>query len=97
MRTTSGNSPERVVKPWKINLFCCVTVSLLLLILSLLTGCVTDSSSKRNTLNLYQTPVLRLESGTVVDTKDGMYKVQQDEIWHSDYRYRQLELKVISQ
>jgi len=69
----------------------------LLLILMLLTGCSPVSLPKKPTLNLYQAPVLRIEAGTVIDTKDGIYTAQQDEIWHSDYRYRQLELKVIDQ
>ena len=69
----------------------------MLLPLLLLTGCATGSLPKKPTLNLYQTPVLRIEAGTVIDTKDGIYTAQQDEIWHSDYRYRQLELKVINQ
>lgn len=72
-------------------------IGALLLILMSLTGCSHVSSPKKPTLNLYQTPVLRIEAGTMVDTKDGIYTAQQDEIWHSDYRYRQLELKVIDQ
>lgn len=63
--------------------------------LSLLTGCATVSSPKKPTLNIYQTPVLRIEAGTQVMTKDGLYTAQEDELWHSDYRYRQLEREVL--
>lgn len=61
-----------------------------------LTGCETVSSRKKPILNIYQAPVLRLEAGARVPTKDGIYEAQDDEIWHSDYRYRQLELQVIN-
>ena len=68
-----------------------------LLTLSLLTGCVHASLPKKPTLNIYQAPVLRLEKGSKVETKDGLYEVQQDEIWHSDQRYRALENQIIDQ
>ena len=60
-----------------------------------LTGCETVSSPKEPILNIYQAPVLRLEAGAKVPTKDGLYEAQQDELWHSDYRYRQLERQLI--
>ena len=65
--------------------------------LCLLTGCGAVSSPKEPTLNIYQTPILRLKAGTEVETLDGLYKAQEREIWHSDYRYRELERKVLSQ
>lgn len=67
----------------------------LLVALSLLIGCAHVSSPKEPTLNIYQTPVLRLEAGAKVPTKDGIYEAQQDELWHSDFRYRQLERQLI--
>jgi len=73
-----------------------VTLATLLTVLAL-TGCVTDSSPKKPILNIYQTPVLRIEAGAQVMTKDGLYTAQEDELWHSDYRMRQLERLVISQ
>lgn len=47
------------------------------------------------TLNIYQTPILRLEAGTEVQTKDGLYKAQVDEVWHSDDRYRLMERQLL--
>jgi hypothetical protein len=31
-----------------------------------------------------------------VMTKDGLYTAQENELWHSDYRYRQLERELLS-
>ena len=96
MSTISESTQGNALKHWRINSASFVIVALLLILMSL-TGCFHVSLPKKPTLNLYQTPVLRIEAGTMVDTKDGIYTAQQDEIWHSDYRYRQLELKIIDQ
>ena len=66
-----------------------------LLLLLKLTGCVTDSGTSVDTRVIYQSPILQLEKGTKVQTKLGVYQAQTDEVWHSDYRYRQLEQEVI--
>lgn len=68
---------------------------LLLLPLLLLTGCghalpVPDQSSVASSM-LYQPPILRLQAGQEIQTRDGKYRPQVDEVWHSDARYRQLE------
>jgi hypothetical protein len=42
-------------------------------------------------LNIYQTSTLRLEKNRKVQTLDGIYTPQDDEIWHSDARFRKLE------
>ncbi len=63
----------------------------ILLLSSLLTGCVSDSSAPKVSLQIYQPPVLRLAAGQEVATKDGRYLPQVDEVWHSDARYQQLE------
>lgn len=61
----------------------------------LLTGCAHESSvpaqSSVASSMLYQPPVLRLPANQMVQTKDGKYVPQRDEIWHSDARFRQLE------
>lgn len=67
----------------------------LLIALTLLTGCESVSDAKKADLNIYQTPILRLEAGSKVQTKDGLYTAQEDEVWHSDYRYRLLEREVL--
>ena len=67
----------------------------LVLILFWLTGCETASFPNEPTLNIYQTPILRLEAGTEVQTKDGLYKAQVDEVWHSDDRYRSMERQLL--
>ena len=59
-----------------------------------LTGCV--CVSKRTSDSLLGSPrILRLETGTPVQTKDGLYKPQQDETWHSQAEYLRLEQEVL--
>jgi hypothetical protein len=42
-------------------------------------------------LNIYQPSILSLEKGKPVQTKDGIYTPETDEVWHSDKRFRLLE------
>lgn len=44
-------------------------------------------------LSIYQPSVLILEKDAKIQTRDGIYTVQEEEIWHSDKRYRELERK----
>jgi hypothetical protein len=56
---------------------------------------VSSNRRRRNrsavTLNIYQPSILALKAGTRVETKEGIYTPQTDEVWHSDKRYRELE------
>lgn len=76
-----------------------VFVLLAILLLSfLLIGCVSASREEAASLaasQLYQPPILRLKAGQVVQTKDGQYRPQIDEVWHSDARFRTLEQQLI--
>lgn len=48
-------------------------------------------------LNIYQPSILVPIKGTVIPTKEGNYQVQtDDEVWHSDKRYRTLERQIYS-
>jgi hypothetical protein len=59
-----------------------------------LTGCV--CASRRTSGSLQGSPrILRLEAGTLVQTKDGLYNPQQDETWHSQSEYLRLEQEVL--
>lgn len=59
-----------------------------------LTGCA--CASRRTSGSLQGSPrILRLESGTPVRTKDGLYNPQQDETWHSQSEYLRLEQEVL--
>lgn len=59
-----------------------------------LTGCA--CASRRTSASLQGSPrILRLESGTPVRTKDGLYNPQQDETWHSQSEYLRLEQEVL--
>tara|TARA_R100001163_G_C4956832_1_gene122297 strand:+ start:13 stop:261 length:249 start_codon:yes stop_codon:yes gene_type:complete len=56
-----------------------------------LTSCATSSSTKSGTLNIYQPSTLNLAAGTPIQSKEGVYTPQTDEVWHSDARFRKLE------
>lgn len=59
----------------------------------LLIGCQTVERDVENfpQLNIYQPPILSLGAGKTIETKEGFYTPQTDEVWHSDSRYRKLE------
>jgi len=65
-----------------------------LLLLSALTSCSPSSSLKNSTLNIYQPSTIVLTPEVTVQTKEGQYTPQKEEIWHSDKRYRDLERKL---
>lgn len=74
----------------KTKLSTCASLALLLLPF-VLTGCASVSPGAGDSRRLYQAPVLRLPAAKPVQTKDGVYLPQVDEVWHSDARYRDLE------
>ncbi len=65
--------------------------------LSMLTGCGSVLSLKKHTLSIYQPSVLNITAGTEIQTLEGVYEAQTNEVWHSDKRFRELERQVISQ
>lgn len=56
-----------------------------------LTSCGQNSWKKNEVLNIYQPSILSLEKGKPIQTKDGIYTPETDEVWHSDKRFRLLE------
>jgi len=56
-----------------------------------LTSCGGSSSPKTTTLNIYQPSSLKLKAGQPIQTEEGVYTPQTDEVWHSDARFRKLE------
>jgi hypothetical protein len=72
----------------------CVLAAMMLLSVSL-TSCATVSPAPKESLQLFQPRVLRLEAGREVVTRDGLYRPQTDEVWHSDGAYLTLEKQAI--
>lgn len=64
--------------------------------LAILTGCPGGPSKTIDPgkLNIYQPSILKLEGGKAVQTHDGIYTPQTNEVWHSDKRYRELERNI---
>lgn len=64
----------------------------------LLTGCETvlfgSKGSRLPSVNIYQPPVLVLPAGLPVQTETGVYQPTSREVWHSQARFRELELQV---
>lgn len=53
--------------------------------------CPTPKNQVIGKLNIYQPSIIVLEKGKEIETKDGFYTPQLDEVWHSDKRFRELE------
>lgn len=70
--------------------------AILLIVTAKLTGCATASSEPRASLQIYQPRVLRLSAGRAVETRDGTYRPQVDETWHSAAAYEALETQLIN-
>lgn len=71
-------------------------LKVILIALTGLTSCETTSTPNVGNLNIYQPSTLRLEKGKAIQTIDGIYTPQTNEIWHSDARFRKLEREIYS-
>jgi len=56
-----------------------------------------NSVPSKSTANIYQPLILRLKAKQQIQTSDGAYTPETDEVWHSDYRFRKLERQVTMQ
>ena len=63
---------------------------MLLMMAATLVACKTKQPDILN-LNIYQPSILKLQGGKSIQTANGIYTPQLDEIWHSDKRFRELE------
>lgn len=61
----------------------------LLTISGLLMNCAGSSLSVADSMTLFSPPLLRLSAGTQIQTLDGCYTPQVDEVWHSDATYQE--------
>jgi hypothetical protein len=51
----------------------------------------TASSVSMKDLNIYQPTLLKLQQGVTIQTEEGKYTPQTDEIWYSEKEFRELE------
>jgi hypothetical protein len=56
-----------------------------------LTSCAKDLSQSVQDLNIYQPSTLKLQKDQPIQTEEGIYTPQKNEVWHSDARFRKLE------
>ncbi len=66
------------------------------ILVTVLTSCATNSSPNVKNLNIFQPSTLRLKANQRVETIDGFYTPQTDEVWHSDARFRRIEREIYS-
>lgn len=77
----------------KRSTICVLTATLL--VSSALTSCDWLSPRDAGALSIYAPDVLRIKKGQEIKTLDGTYTPQNDEIYHSDKRFRELERQLI--
>lgn len=61
---------------------------ILLLTAALLMSCGCSSRPAADSMTLYSPPFLKVPAGTVIQTSQGRYQSQTDEVWHSDAEYQ---------
>lgn len=59
-----------------------------LLLCFALLSCAGNDNTTANSMTLYAPPFLKLKKGQAVQTNDGVYTPQDDEVWHSDSEYQ---------
>ena len=60
----------------------------LLLTAALLMSCACSSRPDADSMTLYSPPFLKVPAGTVIETSQGRYQSQTEEVWHSDAEYQ---------
>lgn len=73
----------------------CYAATAVLIASSVLTSCYRLPEIQSGNLSIYAPDVLRLPKGIPVKTLDGIYTPTQNEIYHSDKRFRTLERKIL--
>lgn len=61
--------------------------SALLLLLVWLPSCAQPVPNVSDSMQLFSPDSIHIKAGTEIQTKDGLYKAQVDEIWHSHDQY----------
>lgn len=69
------------------------TTLMLMPLLGMTSCCVCKKNV--SSASIYQTPTLKLQAGVKVETIDGVYTPQTNEVWHSEMRYREMERRLI--
>jgi len=91
MTFTESKETEKMKSSKKLKSLGTVGAAMTLIVL---TSCGRGSLPSGSNLNIYQPSTLRLKKNNAVQTRDGVYTPQTDEVWHSDTRYRSLEREV---
>lgn len=68
-----------------------VVLAVLLVLLGTLGAFIVRGAGHPGRSDPYHFPVLRLSKGTVVETRDGHYLAEKDEMWFSEQQFRALQ------
>ena len=77
-------------KKYLTKLKSCVMMGAALLLIAQ-TSCVWNSNENVKNWKIYQPSTLKLQKNVPIQTLDGVYTPQVNEIWHSDDRFRKVE------
>lgn len=58
-------------------------------LIALTSSCESWNEDRRNSM-IYQPDSLRLKKGSIVQTVDGVYQAQEDELWISEKMYKEM-------
>lgn len=61
---------------------------ILLLTVATLMSCACSSRPAADSMTLYSPPFLHIPAGTAIQTSQGLYQSQTEEVWHSDAEYQ---------
>lgn len=89
-----SKNQEKNVQSWQKKLKNFELKALNILLIGLMCSCC-NLNQKKSMPNILQPNILKLTKGTKVETVDGNYVAQSDEVWHSDKRFRDLERTIL--
>lgn len=92
MKFEKNQKTDKKKSSQKLKSFAVMATAILLMPL---TSCEQNLHGKNQKLNIYQPSTLRLKKDLPIETVDGIYKPQLDEVWHSDARFRKLEREIL--
>ena len=88
MKSEQNPSIDKKKSSLRSKIFAAKVIAIPLIVL---TSCAPNLEKSVKNLNIYQPSTLRLEKNKPVQTLDGVYTPQENEVWHSDARFRRLE------
>jgi hypothetical protein len=83
--------PDKPNKPYEMKYANYAKLAMSLTLLTLTNCAPFSSKNEKPQLNIFQPPILNLQAKEPIQTLNGIYTPQTDEVWHSDKRFQELE------